>query len=112
MSQTIQIEKISGIVKKAMLSLRWKVEKQIGEMQYYSVDTPLQSAEYGVVIDNIHVRMPENELAFIMPFGDSEKVCWDCGGQRMLELKYHIECGCMTWFDWCYNPQHERKKDA
>lgn len=112
LSQTIQIEKIQGIVKPAMLSLRWRLEKERDGMQHYSVDSPLMPREHGIIIDDIHIRMPENEIGIIIPFTESEKICWECGAERMLELQIHIDCGCVTWFDWCYNPQHERKRDG
>jgi len=106
-TETIQIEKIDGGLKKALLSLNWKVKKRIGDIQHYSVHTPFMSEE-GAMIDDIHIRFPEHEIGIILPFTDKEKICWECGGQRILELTINVDCFCMTWFDWCYNPQHER----
>lgn len=109
MSDTIQIEKITGNVKTGLLNLQWNIEKYIDGIQHYSVYSPITPRQYGAVLDDIHIRFPENEIGIILPFIESEEICWECGAQRMLELTINIDCFCMTWFDWCYNPQHERK---
>ena len=53
----------------------------------HSCYTPITPVEYGAVIDNIHIRFTENEIGIFLPFTDNEKICWECGGQRILELK-------------------------
>jgi len=111
-NQTIQVEKIDGGLSLGMLDLHWKLEELIDEeIQHYTVTNPLMPVEHGAVMDNIHMDFVNHLLGFIMPFTGSEQVCWECGGQRVLELKYDIRCGCMTWKDWCYCPTHHRKGD-
>jgi len=113
LTETIQIEKIPGTVKQGFLNLQWNVVKRIGEIQHYTCSTPITPTEHGAVIDNIHIRMPENEIGLFLPFTDDEKICWECGAERILEIMINIECldlDCVTWQDWCYNPQYKRVK--
>lgn len=109
LSETISIEKITGKVKGGLLNLKWNVIKRINDIQHYSVYNPLMSPEEGAVIDDVHILFPEKQIGIIIPFTENEKICWECGAQRMLEIRID-ECGCTTWFDWCYNPQYKRIK--
>lgn len=110
MSETILIqpEKMLGTVQQGFLRQIWNTIKRIGDIQYYSVTSTLGNEQFGFIINDVHVRLPENEIGLIIPFDESEKTCWECGGRRMLEVKINFDCFCIQWDEWCYNPQHKR----
>ncbi len=110
MTEIIQVKKIRG-VPTGPFALNFNVEQMIGEIQHYSCESMFSDErKHGVVINDIHILFPENQIGFILPFTEEEKICWECGAHRMLEFNFDLKCGCMTWVDWCYNPTHERKK--
>jgi len=110
MNETILIEpeKMLGTVEQGFLRQTWKTIKRINDIQHYSVYSSLSGEQFGFIIDNVHVRLPENEIGLIIPFDETEKTCWECGGRRMLEIKINFDCFCTEWQEWCYNPQYKR----
>jgi len=106
----IQIEKIQGNISRGFADLIWNSLKIVDEIELYSVKLPWAAEEYGAMIDNIHLDFQHDLLGFIIPYTDGETKCWECGGSRVLELKYNIKCGCMIWKSWCYNPKHLVRK--
>lgn len=111
MSQTILIEpeKMMGVVEqKGFIRQTWRTVKIINDIQQYSVNSSLSGEQFGFLINDVHIRLPENEIGLIIPFDGMEKTCWECGGVRMLEIKINFDCFCTEWQEWCYNAQHER----
>lgn len=104
--ELISIEKMCTLKGSGAFNPTWNLIKREQEIQMYEVHAPLIESQYGFVIDDIHIRLSKNELGIIIPFEDTEKICWECGAERMLEFKINMECmdlDCVNWFDWCYN---------
>lgn len=41
--------------------------------------------------DRQYVALMENEIKLFIPFTGSEKICWDCGGNRELIVVLHLD---------------------
>ena len=108
---SIVIENMMGTVPRGLFNQTWIVKKSVDDMQLYRVSTPI-SSEYGVMIDTTHIRMPENQIGIILPHTNKEAICYECGGDRLLEIKIDLDfIKDSEWHDWCYFPKFKRKEN-
>ncbi len=109
--ETITIKKIYELGSSPMAP-DFELVNRIGEIQMYKAQSMFSTdgPQYGFMIDNQHVRLPENNIGFIIPF-ESDYNCYECGGEIMIELfaSFEGELEDGDWKSWCYNPKFAKE---